>query len=501
MPTCGRCKAIGGSVANFGASASCVRRSALPLFESTRLASCTTAMKKFIFGLVFSAPLWLVLGCGGGGGGDSGSGTKNDTNTGGGAAPVVLTGKFLDAAVGNIKYNTSTQSGMTDALGQFKYVANETVTFSVGNITLPPVTAGATITPLDLAGTTDIGNNTVLNILVFLQSLDDDGNPDNGINIPATASAAATSNLDFTANPSAFRGNSAFTSLIANSGSRTKVPVTVDAAITHFNVTLASNGISAPDPRPVARIADITPTMVGKTVLLDAAASTDPKSATLAYSWTLTAPASSKAKLSVTSGVQSSFAIDLSGTYLLTLTVDNGALKSSKTLAITGIDNIFGPANLYLYGKGVSNQQSLVYLGCITCDASQSESICNSSASSSYGLTNSASSIWDLNATYGDPSSGLSPWNPASLAGQTPIVFNTQNDLVALFSVEAGLRNAPIVDTVTGTPIVPEPRAIQFLDRLFATPTRSEVQTALCNPDGSTLTATGAIQGNVSAIR
>lgn len=452
-------------------------------------------MKKFVFGLFISAPLWIILGCGGGGGGGGDSGNGGNT---GGNAPVVLTGKFLDAAVSNMKYSTASQTGMTDALGQFKYVANETVTFSVGNVTLPPVTAAGLITPLSLANTTDMGNNTVLNILVFLQSLDEDGNPDNGIRIPTAASAAATSNLDFTANVSAFRANTAFTSLVANSGSSTKVPVAVDAAITHFSTTLASNGISTPDPRPVARIADIAPTMVGKTVSLDASSSTDPRSAALSYSWSLTTPANSKAKLSKASGAQSSFAIDLSGSYVLTLTVDNGTLKSSKTVSVVGTDNVFGAANLYLYGKGANNNQSLVFLGCITCDAKQDESICNTSAESYYGLTRSASSIWDLNSSYGDSRNGLSPWNPAGLAEQTPIVFNTQNDLVALFSVEAGLRSAPIVDTVTGAQIVPDPRAIQFLDRVFAAPTRSEVQAALCSPDGSALTTSSSMQGKAN---
>ncbi len=445
-------------------------------------------MKKFVLGLFVSAPLWLVLGCGGGGGGDSGGGT----NTGGGMAPVVLTGTFLDAAVGNIKYSTATQTGMTDALGQFKYSANETVTFSVGNVTLPPVAAADLITPLTLAGTADMGNNTVLNILVFLQSLDDDGNPDNGILIPAGARAAATSNLDFTAPPLAFRAQTAFTSLVANSGSRTKTPVAVADALTHFSTTLANNGISAQDPRPVARTADIAPTMVGKTVLLDATPSTDPKSATLSYSWSLEAPAKSNAKLSKTSGAQSSFAIDLSGSYVLTLTVDNGSFKGSKRVTVTGTDNVFGAANLYLYGKGASNNQSLVFLGCITCDASQDESVCNSSAGSIYGLTSSASSIWYVNSDYGESGKELSPWN-ASVAEKTPITFNTQNDLVALFSVDAGLRNAPIVDKLTGAPIVPEPRAVQFLDRLFATPSRSDVQAALCSPDGSAWAASSSM--------
>lgn len=453
-------------------------------------------MNKFVLGLLVSAPLWLATGCGGGG-----SGSGGDTGGGGNTSPVVLTGKFLDAAVSNMKYTTATQSGTTDALGQFKYIANETVTFSVGNVNLPPVTASAVLTPMSLANTTDMGNNTVLNILVLLQSLDDDGDPSNGIRIPAGASAAATASLDFTVSSAAFRANTALTSLVANSGSVTKTPVAVNDALNHFTATLASNGISAPDPRPVVRIAEIAATMVGKTVWLDATASTDPKSATLSYSWTLQAPANSKAKLSKSSGAQSSFAIDQAGSYQFTLTLDNGTLRSSKTITVAGIDNVFGPSNLYLYGKGATNNQSLVYLGCITCDASQAESICNTSAGSIYGLARSASSIWDINSAYGDPGSTLSPWNARSELAQTPIVFNAQDELVALFSVDAGLRNAPIMDTTTGAQIVPEPRATQYLDRLFASPTLADVKAAMCSPDGSALSASGNLQSSGNTVR
>ncbi|MEB3733367.1 hypothetical protein ULF88_02705 [Halopseudomonas pachastrellae] len=56
------------------------------------------------------------------------------------------------------------------------------------------MTAKGVLTPLDLAGSTDINDPVVINIARLLQTLDEDGNPDNGIVIPELATTAA---LDF----------------------------------------------------------------------------------------------------------------------------------------------------------------------------------------------------------------------------------------------------------------------------------------------------------------
>ncbi|MDX1452573.1 MAG: hypothetical protein R3183_08435, partial [Oleiphilaceae bacterium] len=63
----------------------------------------------------------------------------------------VQTGRLVDSAVAGIQYRTATQSGVTNRHGEFAYLAGETVTFSIGDINLPAVPAGAVITPLDLA--------------------------------------------------------------------------------------------------------------------------------------------------------------------------------------------------------------------------------------------------------------------------------------------------------------------------------------------------------------
>ncbi|WP_124981413.1 hypothetical protein [Nonlabens xiamenensis] len=63
---------------------------------------------------------------------------------------------------------------------------------------------------------------------------------------------------------------------------------------------------------------------------------------------------------------------------------------------------------MHLYG-GENHQ---VYLGCLTCERFQTNSIWN--AFGEYGSSFSSTSIWnDLNI-YGDPNKNYSPWNPLS---------------------------------------------------------------------------------------
>ena len=471
-------------------------------------------MKRFartlLIGL-FTCSLY-ACGGGGGGGGDSGTGSAgsggspNTSQTGGNTASV-LVGAFLDSAVSNIKYRTTTPTGTiskegnTDSLGQFNYLAGDTITFSVGGISLPSALAAKTITPMDLANTKDMGSNTVLNILVFLQSLDDDGNPSNGVNIPNAANSAATTAIDFSVSPAVFRSNSVFNTLVANSGSTNNTPVSLSSAMDHFKTTLAAGNIVVQDPRPVAVIKAIEPVMVGKTVTLDGTSSTDPKSSSLNYNWILTAPKDSKAKLSKATGATPMFSIDISGDYVLNLVVDNGTLTGVSTLTVKGIDNIFGNSNLHLYGKDPNNNQNVVYLGCLTCDASQAASVCSGDSQSNYGLTSSARSIWDVNQNYGDPASLYSPWNETALPQKTPLIFNVQNEVVSLFSISQSLRNTPILDQLTGITTVPDARTITFLENIFAIPSLSDVQAALCNPDGSAISTPSAVQAFMNRLR
>lgn len=185
---------------------------------------------------------------------------------GGGSGSIVAsTGIFLDSAVAGIGYRTATQSGVTNAKGEYSFLPGEKVTFFIGSIEFPSVIAKGTVTPLDIAQTTDINNQLVSNILVLLQSLDEDGNPNNGIKIPSAAASRATSSVNFDVSPLAFYSNTSVIGLVANSGSITKSLVSQSSAIENFKSTLNSLDIpynSAPTVKPAASIVTPEPASV-----------------------------------------------------------------------------------------------------------------------------------------------------------------------------------------------------------------------------------------------
>ncbi|WP_207063330.1 hypothetical protein [Motiliproteus sp. SC1-56] len=148
---------------------------------------------------------------------------------------------FLDSPVANIGYRTATKEGVTDANGEYEYSDGETVTFFIGELEFPPVTASGTVTPLDLAGTDNTADSTVVNITRLLQSLDDDGDPDNGISIASGAEDWASA-VDFSQSVSDFEASAAVTTLVANSGAANTTLVSESEAIAHFEDTLVSEG-------------------------------------------------------------------------------------------------------------------------------------------------------------------------------------------------------------------------------------------------------------------
>jgi DNA-binding beta-propeller fold protein YncE len=108
----------------------------------------------------------------------------------GGDSPSKV-GVFVDAPVEGIAYRMSTgESGQTDSSGRFYYREGATATFSVDGVTLPPVAAKAEVTPLDMVGATTPDDPRAVALARFLQTLDADGNPDNGIRVDRSRLAA-----------------------------------------------------------------------------------------------------------------------------------------------------------------------------------------------------------------------------------------------------------------------------------------------------------------------
>lgn len=159
------------------------------------------ANKHYLTSLLIALTLSACSGGGGGGGGSSAGGSNN----GGGQA---ASGNFVDSPVNGLEYSVNGGARqLTRADGGFDYTAGDSVTFFVGNIemgTISPDPAQTFATPTTLAA----GNEAAAtNIARLLQTLDADGDLDNGIqitdvvrakakNIQLSASELASANLD-----------------------------------------------------------------------------------------------------------------------------------------------------------------------------------------------------------------------------------------------------------------------------------------------------------------
>ncbi len=141
---------------------------------------------KLMYGVaLLSIMALLIAGCGGGGGSDS-SDLSGDP-----AGSDTLTGVFADSPVEGLEYETPTESGYTDAEGRFQYRETETVRFFLGSAQFGEAPAKPYMTPMDIVdGAVDVDDWAVTNMARFLQGLDADGDPENGIQIPQEAEDA-----------------------------------------------------------------------------------------------------------------------------------------------------------------------------------------------------------------------------------------------------------------------------------------------------------------------
>ena len=95
------------------------------------------------------------------------------------------TGTFIDSAVAGLNYQGDrTDPAVTDEQGQFHYRRNESIQFSIGNLDLGSATGADVLTPLSITpSATSASDQQVLNKLILLQTLDADGDTNNGIQI------------------------------------------------------------------------------------------------------------------------------------------------------------------------------------------------------------------------------------------------------------------------------------------------------------------------------
>ncbi len=127
--------------------------------------------------IVVSTLSLITISCGGGG-----SSRSADTVT---TSPPpqpaqTFTGTFIDAPVSGLSYSTNTQTGVTNSSGEFMYAEGETVRFTYGGIEIGSALAKAILTPLDVLPE---DSESQIALMSFLQSLDMDNDPSNGIEL------------------------------------------------------------------------------------------------------------------------------------------------------------------------------------------------------------------------------------------------------------------------------------------------------------------------------
>jgi len=144
-------------------------------------------------------------------------------------------GQFIDSPVQGLNYLTKSGQGTTNANGEFNYQQGESVTFSIGDMAFPQVSAAAIITPLTLANSDDYNHMQVVNIARLLQTLDTDGDPSNGITIDDQAHSAATG-LTLSFDETDFDDKVA--NLVANAGSVNSALIDASDAIAHLQDSL-----------------------------------------------------------------------------------------------------------------------------------------------------------------------------------------------------------------------------------------------------------------------
>ncbi len=163
--------------------------------------------------ILAASSIIALAACGGGGGGSSGGGSPSNG--------VTASGVFIDAEVAGLTVQSgSSAPHMTDANGFFTYTVGQPITFSVGGVALGTLADGAArITPNDFM--------VPLNIARFLQTLDADGNPGNGIDLTLAAMALA---------------NTTVSSVVFENGDATAFAGNIAAAVSTAAVATAATG-------------------------------------------------------------------------------------------------------------------------------------------------------------------------------------------------------------------------------------------------------------------
>jgi hypothetical protein len=176
---------------------------------------------------------------------------------------------------------------------------------------------------------------------------------------PAGSSAALSSSTSAKPTFTADAAGTYVASLTVNDGKVSSTAVTVSVTAAVANVA------------PVANAGVAQNIVAGSVVTLDGSTSSDANSDALTYAWTLTSkPAGSSAELSSSTSAKPTFTADVAGTYVCTLTVNDGKVNSTAvTVSITAaVANVAPVANAGV-AQNVAAGSTVTLDGSVSSDA------------------------------------------------------------------------------------------------------------------------------------
>ena len=218
-----------------------------------------------------------------------------------------------------------------------------TNTAPVANAGIPQSLMTGTVVLLDGSGSTDANNDS----LTYNWSL-------------TTKPTGSTANLS--------SSTAVMPTFTADRPGAYTATLTVNDGQTTSNAVMVTITAAQSNAAPVANAGNNQNVVTGNTVTLDGSTSSDANGDTLTYAWSLTSkPAGSAATLSSSTSARPTFTADIAGTYVASLTVNDGQISSNTaTVSVTATRANAAPV------ANAGTEQNVVTGNSVTLDGSTS---------------------------------------------------------------------------------------------------------------------------------
>lgn len=180
--------------------------------------------------------------------------------------PAVQSGVFKDGNVSGLTFVSGDESGVTGPAGEFRCETDEPVTFSIGGVTLGRADCSTLAHPPALTASGGFRDIEAVNVSRLLLMLDEDQDPENGIEIPDSLRAVAPTwaQIDFGAADFASELAQIISDIFVIEGRLVGTPPTPTEALAHMEPQLACaysgvfvGSLPAPDIEDVGTLAVI----------------------------------------------------------------------------------------------------------------------------------------------------------------------------------------------------------------------------------------------------